>query len=820
MTTAYSPLLKLALPVQGELSGTWGDTVNDSITSMIEEAVAGRATINTWTTNSHVLTTVNGLTSEARAAMLNFADGAGLAAAGTVICPTSTKIYIAKNSTSYVITLKTSAGTGVAIPVGSTMLLYCDGTNVVEGLDRVTGAFTVGGTVTTAGVSVTADSITANAQDGMTLEFTGGDGVISADRTGGNYAGMRLKTTDGVAPRTRINMDYNGDVSFYEPTGTTAKFFWDASAESLGIGTSSPSTKGHFYSATSMDQLTVDGTGAIETGINFASGGTTYGQIYFNNVSPYDMSVLQQYSTGSLIFGTNDTERMRLDASGNVGIGTSSPSADIPLTAYYSPTSQMHLGGAGNIVSNNTYFNGTAWVNRNSAVGGAVLQINTDGSFAFRRAGTGASPTLNYSAFIDASGNLGLGMVPSAWPANAHIIDFESDDTGGQASVGDFGGLATIAQNFYYDTDYKRKETGYASRLYQYQSSFVWQNAGYAAGGSTIAWDTRMVLDASGNLGLGVVPSAWGTTTVGLDVGSAGSFWGTKSGNTLVAMSDNSYFNGSAYTARNTGVGSKYYQNGGAHYWETAASASAGGVQSNTTLMTLAASGNLTVGASGVGGTKVFSIIGGEANSSAQINLNSLGYSTYIYQYQNNLIFGKPAAEYGRFDSSGNFLVNSSTTSTTTKFQSTGVSASFAATFVNPAGSAGYGVAISSGTGEAVYFYHGGIIASPVGSISTSASATSYNTSSDERLKENIIDANDAGDKIDAIKVRQYDWKADGSHQDYGMVAQELRVVAPEAVSTPEDPEEMMGVDYSKLVPMMLKEIQSLRARINALEAE
>jgi hypothetical protein len=52
------------------------------------------------------------------------------------------------------------------------------------------------------------------------------------------------------------------------------------------------------------------------------------------------------------------------------------------------------------------------------------------------------------------------------------------------------------------------------------------------------------------------------------------------------------------------------------------------------------------------------------------------------------------------------------------------------------------------------------------------------------------------------------------------MVAQELQVVAPEAVSAPEDPEEMMGVDYSKLVPMMLKEIQSLRARINALEAE
>jgi hypothetical protein len=118
--------------------------------------------------------------------------------------------------------------------------------------------------------------------------------------------------------------------------------------------------------------------------------------------------------------------------------------------------------------------------------------------------------------------------------------------------------------------------------------------------------------------------------------------------------------------------------------------------------------------------------------------------------------------------------------------------------------------------GEILGFKRSG---SAVGSISVAASVTSYNTSSDQRLKENITDADDAGSKIDAIQVRKFDWKADGSHQDYGMVAQELLEVAPEAVSAPEDPEEMMGVDYSKLVPMMLKEIQSLRARIAALES-
>ena len=106
-----------------------------------------------------------------------------------------------------------------------------------------------------------------------------------------------------------------------------------------------------------------------------------------------------------------------------------------------------------------------------------------------------------------------------------------------------------------------------------------------------------------------------------------------------------------------------------------------------------------------------------------------------------------------------------------------------------------------------------------VGSIQTAGSATLFNTSSDARLKENIADAQDAGALIDAIQVRQFDWIEDGEHQRYGMVAQELNTVAPEAVSEGETEEDMMGVDYSKLVPMLVKEIQSLRARVAQLES-
>jgi hypothetical protein len=104
------------------------------------------------------------------------------------------------------------------------------------------------------------------------------------------------------------------------------------------------------------------------------------------------------------------------------------------------------------------------------------------------------------------------------------------------------------------------------------------------------------------------------------------------------------------------------------------------------------------------------------------------------------------------------------------------------------------------------------------GYIVTNASSVQYVSISDQRAKENIADADDAGSKIDSIQVRKFDWIADGSHQDYGMIAQELQAVAPEAVSGDADSENMMGVDYSKLVPMLVKEIQSLRTRVQELE--
>lgn len=107
---------------------------------------------------------------------------------------------------------------------------------------------------------------------------------------------------------------------------------------------------------------------------------------------------------------------------------------------------------------------------------------------------------------------------------------------------------------------------------------------------------------------------------------------------------------------------------------------------------------------------------------------------------------------------------------------------------------------------------------SPAGHIRMYNNVLQYQVTSDARAKENIVDAGDAGSKIDAIQVRQFDWIEGGFHEDFGFIAQELAPIVPIAVGGDPDGEEMMGIDASKLVPLLVKEIQSLRARVAALE--
>jgi hypothetical protein len=220
MATQYTDILKLALPTTGELDGTWGDVVNNNITSMVEEAIAGLSTINTWSTNSHTLTTANGTTSESRSAILVLTDtGTALTGAGEVICPDATKLYVVKNDTGQTITVKTSAGTGVDIPDGQVRSVFCDATNVIEAAPVFNGQFE-DGSAASPSITFVDDTDTGWYRTASgTIAFSS-NGIFEGFELGGPYSYFNKQSVGGFTeyvrvsstlPRLEYNVTYSGD---------------------------------------------------------------------------------------------------------------------------------------------------------------------------------------------------------------------------------------------------------------------------------------------------------------------------------------------------------------------------------------------------------------------------------------------------------------------------------------------------------------------------------------------------------------------------------------------------------------------------------
>ena len=208
-----------------------------------------------------------------------------------------------------------------------------------------------------------------------------------------------------------------------------------------------------------------------------------------------------------------------------------------------------------------------------------------------------------------------------------------------------------------------------------------------------------------------------------------------------------------------------------------------------------------------------------EFNNNAVISVNDTADSMYLggggtlpntIQSQASALHNWQigASNVMRIDSSGNLLVGC------TGIPTGGSSTGFSISDNGGMQMVTHGVSGTGNTYVNIYKNANGT----VGGIRVSGSQTFFDGSSDQRLKSNIVDAPSASEDIDAIQVRSFNWKADNEYQKYGMIAQELATVAPIAVYQPENPEEMQAVDYSKLVPMLVKEIQSLRSRVAQLE--
>jgi hypothetical protein len=473
-------------------------------------------------------------------------------------------------------------------------------------------------------------------------------------------------------------------------------------------------------------------------------------------------------ATGNVTLGDASTDTLNVgngglikDASGNLGLGVT-PSAWDTFKAFDVNTYASLFASTGSTqLSGNLYYASSAYKYKTTAAGSIYVQSAGQHQWYNAPSGTaGASATITQAMTLDASGNLGVGTTSPS-------------DTLSYGRALDIQGTAGSAL-------YSRSATNSSSvyGVFAYDNNAVRVNVGAIGTNNYLRFVTAVGeaarLDSSGNLGLGVTPSAWVTTSTSraIQFGRAGSlFYSTD--NALANFGNNYYQDGSStYKYLTTGYAQRYAQSdfSGNHIWYNAPSGTAGNAVTWTQAMTLDPSGNLLVGTTSSGGKLTVTDSGGNAF---------------------------------RFDGST-------------------AAGSFTGDDLNH-----YMTTYNSKAGGAVTHYQIGFYNSSgtnVGAVTHNFSNTTYSTSSDYRLKENISPMTGALSVVEQLKPCTYTWKSTGQ-DGQGFIAHELQSVIPDAVVGEKDEIDAngspryQGIDTSFLVATLTAAIQELKAEFDAYKA-
>ena len=255
----------------------------------------------------------------------------------------------------------------------------------------------------------------------------------------------------------------------------------------VGIGSTTPQTKLDVYGSNAITRFQGSST-SLATYATFYNNGanTTYFGIESNtgtgiigSGSAY-ATVLSTVSTQPLIFGTNGAEKMRIDGNGNVGIGTISPA-----------TSTLTLSGK------NLYL----------ATSGNFVMWDTGGQYGFNSDSATRLSFFSGSSTermrLDASGNLGLGVTPSAWNTYK-VLQVGNAATASLTT----GNNSAWTSNAYFASGWSYVGTSTATQYAQLNGAHQWYSAPSGTAGTAITFTQAMVLNASGNLGLATTTSS------------------------------------------------------------------------------------------------------------------------------------------------------------------------------------------------------------------------------------------------------------------------------------------------------------------------
>jgi hypothetical protein len=357
----------------------------------------------------------------------------------------------------------------------------------------------------------------------------------------------------------------------------------------------------------------------------------------------------------------------------------------------------------------------------------------------------------------------------------------------------------------------------------------------------TLILNNALDIDPSGNLGLGVTPSAWNLGKA-IEVGAVGnSIWGNGAGN--IRVLSNAYYNG-AFKYATSAAASQYTQDGGTHAWSIAPSWNGTGsdVISFTQAMTLDASGNLLVGTTsstlgrlevvgGAGirvnedaaGTKVISIRSAFAGGDPAINVSTNHPLTFL---TNNTERARiTSGGYFKASDAGTYVGSTGTyhelrntaneTAALFSCSNTGFTSSVMSSTAYPVAGTGFNHLIcrsNNGNDEVMKIRGDGNLYNTNGT---------YGTISDQRLKQDIADAPSQWNDIKAVRFRKYRMKDDVARDEnapylLGVVAQELEQVSPGLV----DDGEVKTVKSSILLMKAAVALQEAMTRIEQLEAK